>query len=54
MKVKPLFLCDAGLSFLPYPLDSDTVQLYQDYWCSIQSQVLNTLAVPNGGYSGCI
>jgi hypothetical protein len=41
MKVMPLFffLCGAGLSFLPYPLDGDTVQLHQDYLCSIQSCV---------------
>jgi len=52
MKVMPLFLCGAGLSFLPYPLDRNTVQLYQDFWCFVQSQVLNTIAVPNGGCSG--
>ena len=47
MKVMPptLFLLNkAPGSFLPYPPDSDSVQLHHDHWCSSQSCALNTTA----------
>ena len=37
------FQCGAGKSFLPYPLDSNTVQLREDHRCSNQSRAFNAL-----------
>jgi hypothetical protein len=45
-------MCGAGYIFLPFPLDSDTVEGYQHHRCSCQSRVLNTAAVQNGGCYG--
>jgi hypothetical protein len=33
---------------LSHPLNSETVQLHLDHWCSSQSCTLNTGAVKNG------
>lgn len=39
-------------NLLPQPLNSETVQLHLDHWCSSQSCTLNTGAVKNGGCFG--
>lgn len=40
----------APASFLPYPPDSDSVQLHQNHWCSIQSRALNARATMKTRY----